>query len=120
MSKDLKMSFLLDFYGPALTEKQRDVMMLYYNEDLSLAEIAEHSGITRQGVRDSIKRGEAIMLELEEQLGFAGWYDRLKKTASELKKGINELQSANDAGASSAVRKKAVELEKLIDSIDAG
>ena len=56
MAKNLEISFLLDFYGDMLTDKQRDVVELYYNEDLSLAEIAAHSGITRQGVRDSIKR----------------------------------------------------------------
>ena len=74
MAKNLEMSFLLDFYGPMLTDKQRDVVELYYNEDLSLAEIAQHSGITRQGVRDSIKRAEAQMLECEERLGLARRY----------------------------------------------
>ena len=59
MAKNLEISFLLDFYGDMLTDKQRDVVELYYNEDLSLAEIAAHSGITRQGVRDSIKRAAA-------------------------------------------------------------
>ncbi len=71
MAKNLELSFLLDFYGDVLTEKQRDVMEQYYNDDLSLAEIAENFGITRQGVRDSIKRGEGILLELEEKVGFA-------------------------------------------------
>ena len=52
----LEMSLLFDFYGETLTEKQRELFDLYYNEDLSLSEIAEHAGITRQGVRDSIKR----------------------------------------------------------------
>ena len=56
--KPLEMSLLFDFYGETLTEKQRELFDLYYNEDLSLAEIAEHAGITRQGVRDSIKRAE--------------------------------------------------------------
>ena len=51
MAKNLEISLLLDFYGDMLTEKQRDVVELYYNEDLSLSEIAAHSGITRQGVR---------------------------------------------------------------------
>ena len=65
MSKNLAIADLLDLYGDMLTEKQKDVMELYYDQDLSLAEIAEHEEITRQGVRDSIKRGEAYLLELE-------------------------------------------------------
>jgi len=71
MAKDLGVSLLLDFYGDMLTDKQRDVVKLYYNEDLSLAEIAEHSGITRQGVRDSIKRAEVQLREYEDCLGLA-------------------------------------------------
>ena len=72
MAKKWEVSYLLDFYGDVLTEKQRDVMVQYYNDDYSLAEIAENFGITRQGVRDAIKRGEATLLELEEKIGFAG------------------------------------------------
>ena len=71
MSKNLNLSVLMDFYSGMLTEKQRDVLELYYNEDLSLSEIAEHEKITRQGVRDSIKRGEDTLLELEDKLGMA-------------------------------------------------
>ena len=71
MAKKWEISYLLDFYGDVLTEKQRDVMVQYYNDDYSLAEIAENFGITRQGVRDAIKRGEATLLELEEKIGFA-------------------------------------------------
>jgi predicted DNA-binding protein YlxM (UPF0122 family) len=69
--KDFRISYLLDFYGDILTEKQKDAIDLYYNEDLSLAEIAEHQEITRQGVRDAIKRGEEILFEMEEKLGYA-------------------------------------------------
>lgn len=69
--KDLRFSVLLDYYSCMLTDKQRDVIDLYYNEDLSLSEIAEHENITRQGVRDSIKRGEQTMLELEEKFRLA-------------------------------------------------
>ena len=65
MAKDLRISYLLDFYGDMLTDKQREVVELYYNEDLSLAEIAAISKITRQGVRDSIKRAESQLLEYE-------------------------------------------------------
>ena len=60
MAKKWEVSYLLDFYGDVLTEKQRDVMVQYYNDDYSLAEIAENFGITRQGVRDAIKRGEDV------------------------------------------------------------
>ncbi len=68
MSKNLEISVLFDYYGGMLTDKQRDVIDLYYNQDLSLAEIAEHEKISRQGVRDNIKRGELYLLELENSL----------------------------------------------------
>ena len=71
MAKDLRISFLLDFYGDMLTETQREVVDAYYNEDLSLAEIAQDRDITRQGVRDAIKRAEQQLLELEARLGLA-------------------------------------------------
>ena len=76
-AKDLEISVLLDYYGAMLTEKQREVADWYYNKDLSLAEIAEHTGITRQGVRDAIKRAEIQLLEYEEKLGLR---DRLEET----------------------------------------
>lgn len=69
MAKDLKFADLIVVYGGMLTEKQRDVLELYYDEDLSLGEIAENLSISRQGVRDSIKRGEETLQQLEEQLG---------------------------------------------------
>lgn len=71
MAKDLKITFLLDFYGDMLTDKQREVVEAYYNEDLSLAEIAEDRDITRQGVRDAIKRAEQQLMEMEDRLGLA-------------------------------------------------
>ena len=64
-----RMSMLFDFYGELLTERQKEFFDLYYNEDLSLAEIAENYGISRQGVRDVIVRAEAIMTELEDKTG---------------------------------------------------
>ena len=84
MAKNLEISLLLDFYGDVLTEKQRDVMEQYYNDDLSLAEIADNFGITRQGVRDSIKRGEGIILELEEKVGFAKRYRAVQQGIAQL------------------------------------
>ena len=62
-------SMLLDFYGELLTDKQRECFDLHYNEDLSLSEIAEQLGISRQGVWDNIRRAEASMQEIEEKTG---------------------------------------------------
>lgn len=87
MGKDLSVSILLDIYGDMLTEKQKEVIELYYNEDLSLGEISELSGITRQGVRDSIKRGEAFLTEMEDKLHFA---DKCREAAELLGK-IKEM-----------------------------
>ena len=64
-----RMTMLFDFYGEILTDRQKEFYDLYYNEDLSLAEIAENYGITRQGVRDVIVRAEAILTELEDKTG---------------------------------------------------
>lgn len=69
MKKDLQFSNLLDAYRAMLTDNQVQMLTYYYDEDLSLGEIAENCGITRQGVRDSIKRGEKVLSELEEKLG---------------------------------------------------
>ena len=70
LAKDLSISALLDFYGPFLSEKQRNLLHHYYNEDLSLSEIAENESITRQGVRDLIKRGELQLKKYEEECGW--------------------------------------------------
>ena len=70
MSKDLYYSTLLDVYGKTLNKRQLDVMAAYYNEDLSLSEIADNMQISKQGVRDIIKRAEAHLMQLEMQLSF--------------------------------------------------
>ena len=69
--KDLKKAYLLDFYGDVLTERKKEVLDMYYNEDLSLAEIADQIGISRQGVRELIKKAEEEIFFLEEKLGLA-------------------------------------------------
>ena len=67
--KNMRLAYLLDFYGEVLSERKQAVLSLYYNEDLSLAEIAEEIGISRQGVRELIKKSEEELLFLEEKLG---------------------------------------------------
>lgn len=70
MEKNVKISILLDIYGKLLTEKQYKLLDDYYNNDLSLSEIAENEKITRQAVRDNLKKGENNLFEYEEKLGF--------------------------------------------------
>lgn len=84
MAKDYTIAYLLDLYGPALTEKQRNLVDYYYNEDLSLAEISENEGITRQGARDSIKRAENQLREWEDKLGLLRQRQRREETAGRL------------------------------------
>lgn len=69
--KDLRIAYLLDVYGDVLTERKAEVLDMYYNEDFSLSEIAEQIGISRQGVRDLIRKGQDELLFLEAKLGLA-------------------------------------------------
>ena len=96
MAKNLEISLLLDFYGDMLTEKQRDVVELYYNEDLSLVEIATHSGITRQGVRDSIKRAESQLLDYEDRLRLAGRFRKIQAYLDEITDLAKDIERIND------------------------
>ena len=95
VAKNLEISFLLDFYGDVLTERQREVMEQYYNDDLSLAQIADNFGITRQGVRDSIKRGEGIILDLEQKVGFAARYRAVQQGVAQLESLARSIRFAN-------------------------
>lgn len=79
MEKKLEVSLLLDFYGGLLKPSGRQAVDLYYNDDLSLAEIAEEMGITRQGVRDRIKRSERQLFDYERQLGLYGRFRQLEE-----------------------------------------
>lgn len=91
MGKDLNFALLLDFYGEMLTDKQRDMIELYYNEDLSLGEIAETQKITRQGVRDSIKRGEMQLNEFESKLGLANKFLRYNEILERIEANAKEI-----------------------------
>lgn len=95
MTKNLYISSLLDVYGEFLGEKPRKLTEWYYNEDLSLSEIAENEGITRQGVRDQIKRAEAQLLSLEEKCGYCKKFSDLKELSAKYtdgdKNAVNEI-----------------------------
>lgn len=90
MSKNLKMCTLLGCYGKILPEKQLLFCECYYNEDLSLAEIAENEGISKQGVRDAIKRAELKLLSTEKCLGIVEKSEKLKELADRCRKSNDE------------------------------
>ncbi len=98
MEKDFNISYLLDFYGDALTQKQKEVMEQYYNNDLSLAEIASNCGITRQGVRDAIKRGESVVIELEDKIGFAKKHRVIQDNMERLEQLAKNIHFINEGG----------------------
>ncbi len=82
--KNLEIAYLLDFYGDVLDEHARNIMTAYYEDDLSLSEIALDAGISRQGVRHIIKKSEGELLSLESKLGLAKRNTLLQNTAMRL------------------------------------
>lgn len=90
-----EMVLLLDFYGNALTERQRRTAELYFQEDLSLTEIAEITGITRQGVRDGLKKAEKALLDMEERLGIAQRFLKQKKALSKARSAAEALPESD-------------------------
>lgn len=103
MAKELKFVLLLDCYGELLTEHQRNVMELYYCDDLSLSEIGEPMGITRQGVRALIKRTEGLLLNYEEKLGFAGRLGKMRSCFEALEESAAQI---NDAELSARIKEQ--------------
>ena len=91
----LEMCLLFDFYGEMLTDKQRELFDLYYNEDLSLSEIAEHAGITRQGVRDAVVRAEHTLTDLEQKLRLVSRYGQIDQHIAALEKETRLLSRIN-------------------------
>ena len=92
MEKNVEVSMLLQIYGELLTEKQYRVIDYYYNEDLSLSEIAENEEITRQGVRDIIKKGEKKLFEYEEKLLFMKKTINQEKLVQHILVNLNKIQ----------------------------
>lgn len=93
----LDMTLLLDYYGDLLTEKQRTCFDLYYNQDLSLAEIAQEAGISRQGVHDSLARAEAALLAMEEKTGCIARARRQKAALETICRAAEALEAIPEA-----------------------
>ncbi len=102
MEKNVQISMLCQIYGKMLTNKQYEVINDYYNNDLSLSEIAENNNITRQAVRDIIKKGENKLFELEEKLTFM---ERTLKQEKVFKQILQELSKIEDTSSDKKVAK---------------
>ena len=111
--KTLNMTLLFDFFGDLLTEKQREYFDLYYNEDLSLSEIAENAGISRQGVRDLIVRAENFILETERNTGIVARFEQMQREIARAERCAEKLRDAE----SGALRQCADELIDALQSL---
>ena len=118
MEKNVEVTLLYDIYGNLLTIKQAEAIELYYNDDLSLAEIADISGISRQGVRDNIKRAESLLYDFEEKLGIAKRLMSIRKKLSTIDVIIDDIEKSPDSKLlSDNIKHKINEILKIITEI---
>lgn len=120
MAKDLNYAMLLECYGSLLTEKQRDIMQLYYYEDLSLSEIAENENITRQGVHDAIKHAEQYLDDFEEKVGFVKKMNALRESLKNIDQyaEILEYNNSKNIYSKDTISKYASEIRKNVSMIE--
>lgn len=115
MEKNVKVSILLEIYGAILTEKQQTFLEDYYNNDLSLAEMAENYNITRQAARDNIKKGEKKLFEFEEKLKIMENMEKREEKIAEILSKIAKLQTtSSDKKVSKTLEVVAKELSILV------
>ncbi len=108
-------SMLLDFYGELLTERQRSCYDLHVNEDLSLSEIAEQSGISRQGVWDNIRRAEQTLREIEEKTGLVRRFTVLRQGLASIERQVGAIEQSSSGElrlAAQAILRQLRELEE--------
>ena len=115
MERKVEISMLLQIYGKLLTKKQQDVMNLYYNDDLSLSEIAEINKISRQGVNDIIKKGETNLLEYEKVLHIMKTTETNTKTIDSI---IFELSKIDDNTSKNELQKILNNVQKKLHSME--
>ena len=111
----LEMSLLFDYYGGMLTEKQRDCFDMRYNQDLSLGEIGQVLGVSRQGVHDNLTRTEALLRKMEENIGCVSRDLERRKALRIILEAAAQLRESNDptvSGLAASIMEAAGELEE--------
>ena len=115
MDDALEMTLLFDYYGELLTEKQRACVDMRCNQDLSLGEIAQELGVSRQGVYDNLSRAEAMLRNMEEKTGFVRRDEKVRRAAAEIAEAAQKLLEMGDrqcADLAQAILSQARELEE--------
>ena len=110
----LEMSLLFDYYGGMLTEKQRQCFDMRYNQDLSLGEIAQDMGVSRQAVCDNLRRTEALLRKMEENVGYVGRDLKLRKVLRTIQTAAQQLSGHSDA----AVSQPALQILDIVSQIE--
>lgn len=119
VAKNLDVVLLADFYGEMLTDNQRKFIEYYYSDDLSLSEIAQNEGITRQGVRDAVKRAETQLYDMEKKLGFAERTRKITEALDVVMENIEEINKYNmNISLSREVNDAVVNIKSAIISLD--
>ena len=113
----MEVALLYDYYGELLTDKQRDMIEQYYHQDLSLSEIAENAGISRQGVRDSVKRAEVQLFDMEERIGLVAKMRTIHSTLEAMSRYSAAIHTKSEALGASEITNDAVRLAELIDAL---
>ena len=115
MERRIELNFLLDFYGPLLTESRAQVMRLYCEEDLSLQEIADSMGITRQAVHDAIGRAQVQLEQYEHKLGMA---QRYKDIHAATREAMEQLRGVRTTDGTQTALERALESLSRIEWIE--
>ena len=100
-----ELALLFDHYGSMLTDKQRECFQLRYEQDLSLGEIAESMGVSRQAVNDSLTRTEALLRRMEENIGSVKRYNDIRKALREILEAAAVLDASSDPAVTDAARR---------------
>lgn len=109
----LEMSLLLDYYGGMLTDKQRDCFDMRYNQDLSLGEIGEALGVSRQAVCDNLSRTEALLRRMEQNIGCVQRDRQVRRAAQTILEVCGQLERHSDSKVSDLARQIAAEAQSL-------
>ena len=109
----LEMALLFDYYGGMLTEKQRDCFDMRYNQDLSLGEIAEELGVSRQAVNDNLSRTEAALRRMEENIGCVKRNMATRRALEEILEAASVLDTSSDPTVLASARRIAAAARTL-------